>query len=286
MSALALPRKRFFYITSGTQLSETVSTFSAELQLPDAELYDRITLTQAAIPISYYVIQKGFNTFTLIEGATQTILTLTPGNYNANSFAVVVAVLLSTSSPNGLNYTITYPNSFTQVSTGKFTYTVNSSSITPIGFTFPIGSNIAAQFGFQLSSLGNITSPIFTPGSGTSTLISASVLDFIPENTVFIHSNLVQDAYTDVLQEIYSANTIPFQNLTFLNPDPYAYSKSLSSSKIRLATFSLTDEYNSPIFLNGLDVVLTICIYKEIDVLDKIERYIKYQVTKEMAQYE
>lgn len=271
-----LPNKRFFYINSGSQLNEQTSTFSSTIQLPDYQDFDRVTLMQANIPISYYVIQTGFNIITLIENSSQTTITFQVGNYNANSFATILTSLLNIASPHGLTYTVSLPNTFTQVSTGKFTYTVNSSSYTT-QFSFPVGSSINQQFGFNPGS-----TQTFTPGSGTSTLVSTNVVNFVPENTVFIHSNLVQDEYTDVLQEIYSSNSVPFQNLVFLNPDPLGYSKRLSSSRVQSVSFSLTDEFNNPLFLNGLDVVLTIMVYKDPTFYRKSEAFMKYQMTKEV----
>ena len=270
---------RFLYITSGDQLHQNVNTFSFTIQLDQTKNYDRITLMQANIPISYYTIQAGFNTFTLTENNISVLVTLPIGNYNANSFATIVGNVMSSTSPNNLTYTISYPNSFNQTQTGKFTYTVNS-TITPISLTFPSTSVINNQFGFDAGSTNT-----FTVGSLTSTLISTDVINFIPENTIFIHSNLVIDENgTDVLQEIFSNNTQPFQNLVFLNPNPSQYSKKLASGKIQSATFSITDEYGSPIYLNGLDVVLTLLVYKQDDTNEKIQKYMKYLIEKEINQ--
>ena len=88
----------------------------------------------------------------------------------------------------------------------------------------------------------------------------------------------------DILQEIYQANTVPGTNITYICPDPLAYSKKLSSSKLRLASFSLTDEFDNPVFLNGLDIVMTIMVYKEPKWPTMVENYIKYLMTKDMGQ--
>ena len=271
-----LPRKRFFYLTSGNLLNESTNTFQAVIQLPDYQDFDRISLTQASIPISYYVVQQGFNTFNLIEGNSTILITLVPANYNALSFATIVSGLMTAASLNSLTYTITYPSSFTAPQTGKFTYTVNSSGIS-VSMAYPQKSSISAQFGFNTGSTVS-----FIRGSGSSTLVSANVINFIPENTLLIHSNLVQDEYTDVLQEIYSFNSAPFQNLTFLNPDPLAYSKRLSSNKLQSVTFSITDEFSNPVYLNGLDMVLTIMIYKDSDYYAKSEKFMKHELRKEI----
>ncbi len=266
--------KRFFYINSGSQLSETNNTFTAELQIPTDSEYDRIVLMQANIPISYYVIQNGFNTFTLNEGNSSVIITMTAGNYNATSFAIFLVQLLNANSPNGLTYTCTIPNTFNQISTGKFTYTVNTSSY-PISFSFGINSTLYEQFGFNYDSTNT-----FTQGSESSSMISMNVVFFVPESSVFIHSNLVNDEYTDILQEIYSNNSIPFSFLTYLCPDPLAYSKKMSSNKTKSVTFQITDENNRPLFLNGLDIVLTIMIYKDPKIYTQISEFLKFEIQK------
>ena len=265
--------KRVFYISSGSQLDENTSVFTAAIQMPESGEYDRITLMQCNIPISYYVVQSGNNTFNLIEGINSTLITVPIGNYNANSFSIIVAALLTAASAYGFNYTITFPNSFNQTQTGKFTYGVNSVGI-QCGFQLPQNSEIALQMGFNEGS-----SPMFNIGV-SQTLISTNVVKFIPENTVFIHSNLVNDEYNDILQEIYSSNSAPFQNLVFLNPDPLGYSKKLSSRSIQLAQFSITDEFNRPIFLNGLDIVLTVMVYKDPDIYTKVGYFIEWIIGK------
>ena len=270
--------KRFFYINSENLLTDTNSSFSVNLQIPDYENYDRVCLTQANIPVSYYMIRQGYNTFTLIEGGTSVPLSLTPANYNANSFSLIVSALLTANSPNGLTYTITYPVSFTDANTGKFTYSVNTSTI-PVSLSFPPLSPITEQFGFNIGSTQK-----FTAGSGVSTLVSTNVLFFIPENSLFIHSNLCDAGYNDILQEIYSGNSSVFGNITWVNPDPCAYSKKLATNKAQAITFSITDAHRLPIYLNGLTVLLTVCLFKDNDYYRKSEEFMKYQLGNKISE--
>lgn len=272
-----LPRKRWFYITSGIQLSETISTFNAELQIPDSEDYDRIVLTQVLIPLSYYVIGAGDNVFELNENGVAITITIPPGNYDTTNFPAIIGPLLTASSLNGITYTVSYPNPATSPQTGKFTFTAENTTI-PIYFAFPEDEDLAIRFGFDRGQ-----TEYFTQAGPNEVLISPNVVDFTAENAIFIHSNLVQDDYSDILQEVYQANTIPGTNITYLCPDPLAYSKKLSSSKLRLASFALTDEFNFPIFLNGLDVVLTIMLYKEPNVFQLISNYLRYVMTRDMG---
>ena len=65
------------------------------MQIPLNEDYDSICVPQISIPISYYLIQDGYNTFTLIENGSSYLVTIPVGNYNLNSFCEVVSSLLS-----------------------------------------------------------------------------------------------------------------------------------------------------------------------------------------------
>ena len=66
------------------------------------------------------MIQNGYNSFTLQEGTSTAIITLTPGNYNRKTFASAVQSLLRTTSPNGWSYTITYPTEAPPVAPGTY----------------------------------------------------------------------------------------------------------------------------------------------------------------------
>ncbi len=268
--------KRFFYINSGAQLTQHNNSFTYEVQIPDNEPFNRITLMQANIPVSYYTIESPLNTFVLNEGGTLVTITFTEGNYNANSFSSILTTMLNAASPNLYTYSVSYPNSFTSVQTGKFTFTVNTIAKV-IKFIFPQDSPITSQFGFDEAS-----TQIFTAGVSSSTLTSGNVIDFVPKNTLFIHSSLVQDDNSDVLQEIYANNSAPFQLLTWENPNPFQYSKKLASGKSTLARFAITDEFGRPIFFHGLDVVLTIMIYQSQDYYNLAKQHLKFQLQKEI----
>lgn len=256
-----ITEKRIFYISSGEYLTSTNNTFKTSLQIPEYEDYDHITLLQASIPVSYYIVTAGYNTFHLIENGVSTLITIPEGNYNANSFSQVVSALLNSSSPNHLTYTITYPVNFTQNNTGKFTFMVNS--LLPISFSFSSSNYLNQQFGFYQGS--NNT---FTAGIGSSTLVSTSVISFIPESTIFLHCDIVNspgnNQFSDTLQEIFFGNNTILGQQVYVNPDPIASSKKMKS-KSRVLTFSITDENGLPIYFNGVNIVFTIMLYKDAD---------------------
>ena len=158
--------------------------------------------------------------------------------------------------------------------------TANSSTHS-ISFIFNSGNTLNEQFGFNTGS--TVT---FVPGSGTSTLVSTNVTQFVPENTVYIHSNLVNGEYNDILETCFNDNNPPFSYITYQNPDPLSTSKALNSGKAQQAVFSFTDEHNIPLYFNGANVTLTIMIYKDNDFYNRVEGFIKLLLAKEQASIE
>ena len=260
MSQIA--NKRFYYINSNNGVPNGISTWTNQIQTNDSDRFNRIVLLSASIPISYYIVQSGFNTFTLTENGVHTIITIPAGNYNANSFAIILSGILNTSSPNHLTYIITFPISFTSNNTGLYTYNVNSSAIS-VSFSFSSNNDLNEQLGFVRGSMVS-----FTPGIGSSTLLSSNVIKFIPEDSLFIHCNAVNepgnDVSSDILETIYFGNNTVFANNSYICPDPMAYSRRISSLS-KSITFSITNESGLPLTFNGLNINMTIMVYRDLD---------------------
>jgi len=250
-------KRKYLYIDSGTQLTANSNTWSSSLDINlDIEAYDRVTLIQCQIPTSYYLVVSGSNQIVLTEGAQSVTILITPGNYNIFSWSSYVAALLTTNSPNGYSYTITYPNSYTSPDTGKFTYTVSSTAQT-VSFTFPSTTTVFDQFGFYPNTTNTFVGGI---------LVSAAVVSFVPETSLFIHASCVDAEstapFSDVLEGIYGFNVQPFSSIVFVNPDPVNTSKKLKS-RDRSVTFSICDERGGPIFLNAQNVLLTLMVFQD-----------------------
>lgn len=250
-------KRKYLYIDSGTQLSSNSNTWSANLDINlDIEAYDRVTLIQCQIPTSYYLVVSGSNQIVLTEGTQSVTILITPGNYNIFSWSSHVAGLLTSNSPNGYSYTITYPNSYTSPDTGKFTYTVSSTAQT-VSFTFPSTTTVFDQFGFYPNTTNTFVGGI---------LVSAAVVSFVPETSLFIHCSACDAEstapFSDVLEGIYGFNVQPFSSIVFVNPDPVNTSKKLKS-RDRSVTFSICDERGGPIFLNAQNVLLTLMVFQD-----------------------
>jgi hypothetical protein len=266
MSSIA--SSRIYYIDSENRLSGDHSNFTYNLEIPETENYNRVCVLSMVIPLSYYLVRRDYNFFTLQEDVITVIITVPIGNYSAVSFATTVTALLNTNSPHGYIYTIALNNSYTGVNTGKFNYTVsNNAGVQPV---FIFATRICQQMGFMENSTN-----IFS----LNALVSTNVLDFVPTSTLFLHSNIVQDA-TSTLQELYSNNTVPYSNHIYNCNNVDMYSKLLSTDKANIYNFNLTDEQGANINLNGHSILITLLLYKKDDFTDIFKKYIKYNIMK------
>jgi len=254
-----------FIIDSSQRVSGHSSSFQYQINLPKDKDYDRVCVLQAILPKSFYLVSSPTNRFILSENGVETEIAVTPGNYNARSWLTLMANQLTTNSSQGWIYTITFPNSVTEVETGKFTYFVSGNGGIQPKFIFSETTKVDEQFGFSGGSTNTFVGDQLT---------SVNVVKFQVEDVVFIHSDLAYNndmsSKTDVLQEIYASSTPNFTNIIFQNTGLCeAYSKQLLSGNNNVYSFNLTDEKENHIHLNGLDCVITILIYKK-DNINKL----------------
>jgi hypothetical protein len=262
-----IENSRIYYINGGARLSGSSASFTYKFSIPQNEQYDRCVVLQASIPLSFYLVQAGFNTFTLKEIASVTI-TIPAGNYSAVSLIKVLTIILNTSSPNGYTYSITMPNQYTSASTGCFTFQVSGNSGVQPQFIFT--TNMTELFGFNLNSTNNFIS------DGLIT----NVLNMIPENALYIHSDIVVGDESDILQEIYSNNTINYSMVTWVCPDVDAYSKKLLTNATNIFKFTLTNEYGQVLNLNNQNMLLTIMLYKKNNIDSIFKKFLEYSLLK------
>ena len=253
-----------FIVDSSNRINGTSSNFTYKIQIPKNKTYTHACLLQAIIPKSYYLVAAGYNTFTLSENSVETTVTVTPGNYNVVSWQAIVSALLTASSTQGWIYTISFPNSMKEADTGMFTYSVKNNDTQP-SIIFPSTSNLYEQFGFNNNSINT-----FVGGSLTST----NVVKFQQEDTIYIHTDLItantMDDKTDVLEGIFASSTPTYSNIIYSVPGAIeACSQLLSISSSNVYTFTLTDEHNNVLNLNGLNCVFTIVIYQK-DMINKV----------------
>ena len=225
-----------------------------------------MVLLNASIPNSFYLIQDGYNTFTLQEDIISATITIPPGNYSAKVFAAVVCALMTAASHSDWIYSMTLPNQNTEASTGKFTYSVTGNTSQP---SIICSANVNEQLGFAINSINTFVA---------NQIISSTVVNFAPESTLFIHSDIADNGDSDVLQEIYTNNTPTLAVISYQCTAPEYYSKVLQSNQSNTFNFSLTNEKKQLMNLNGVDMQLTLCLYKKDNTNDLVRKYIKYRV--------
>ena len=74
----------------------------------------------------------------------------------------------------------------------------------------------------------------------------------------------------DVLVSINSTTSINYSSINYECPAPEFYSHLLSSQNNHTYSFSLTDENGESIQLNGLNLNITLLLYKRDDIFDKV----------------
>jgi hypothetical protein len=262
---------RIFYLDTHDRVSGTHENCYLQLDLPSSEEFDRVVVLSAVIPRSYYLVQAPYNTFTLRENGINTTVTIAEGNYSYSSFKSYLQSLLNSSTSQGWIYTITTPNTASQPATGKYTFTVSGNGGLQPSFIFPSTSKVYEQLGFDDSSTN-----IFVGSS----LVSKNVVKFVLEDTLYIHSDLVGGASDDILQELFTSGSSDFSSIKFQNYSPIEYSKVLSSSTNNVYRITLTDEDSRVINLNGLNMVMTLLIYKSDDINVMQREFIKYQLLR------
>ena len=266
---MSIHSSQIYYINSNLKLSGTTSHFSYTIQIPAGSQYDRVCLLQANIPISYYIVAAGQNSFTFREYKGTLLssisITIPVGNYNVNSFLTIVQTLLNLNTFNAWTYTITFPNSYIGVQTGKYTFTITSSMGVSDYCELVFTNGLYEQFGFNENSVNRFISGALT---------SSNIVSFIPESSLYIHSDIVNNS-TGILQEIFHNNAVPLSNAIFQCNDVMGYSKPLRTNQSNAYTFSLVDQHGNGIDLNGLNVVMTLLLFKKDDTADMIRSFLK-----------
>ncbi len=259
----------YVYINSRERISGTDENFTYNIQFPDEFEFDHVVCLNALIPKSYYLIQTGGveNIFQLKENNTTVTVTVPIGSYLLAAFRTTIGALLTAASPNSLTYTLTYP-ALSGVDTGKWTYTQNNAAIQS---SIICNAHLFEPLGFSSSSTNAFT--------GT-TLVSTCVIKLQSEDRLLIHSNICNNGRDDILVSINSTTSINYSSIAWECPAPEFYSHLLSSKNNNTYSFNLTDEDGELIQLNGLNMNLTLLLFKKDPIFDQMRNFMKMLVTK------
>ena len=245
---MSILNNRIYYINGEHRLSGTPSNFQYVLDIPQEAHFDSCCVLSMTIPRSYYLVRDGLNKFDVHVNGMKYSFTIPPGNYNALNFMEVVHGEFVRM---GVPITIT----FSEVD-GKYVYRIPAS--TTVKFVFEAPSRLGLQMGFDEVSVNEYTSWSLGP----HTFKSPNVLNFVSTSTLFLQSDMVQDR-SSILQEVYSDNSTPFSNLVYNCRFPAMYSKQMRGQNNRVFNFSLVDEHDQEVDLNGHNILVTLLLYQK-----------------------
>ncbi len=265
--------KKIFHIDSRKRDSGiNDANFSITLPIESNEEFDSVVLLKCQIPKSYYMVRDGFNTFTLTENLTSITITIPVGNYNRRSFAIVLEQLLNTASLNNFIYTVSYNNSSKEGDTGKYSFTCQGFTLPP---QFVFTENVFELLGFNPNSINTFIGGI---------LISSNVIKLQLEDSIYIHSDIcVNENGDNILEVVYSSTNDPtFSIISYEMIDLETNSKNINKSVSNTFKFTLTNENEQQLDLNGLNWVCDIMLYKKNAGLSSlIKGFIKYMTLKD-----
>ncbi len=256
----------YVYINSRDRASGDDSKFTYNINFPDDKNdFTHVVCLNVLIPKSFYLIQAESQEreFILSENGVEVTITVPTGNYLLLAFKTTIASLLTTASPNGLTYTLTYP-SLNGPDTGKWTYTQNNGLIQSI---IICNAHLFEPLGFTRSSINAFT--------GT-TLISTAVIKLQSEDRLLIKSNLVNNGRDDILVSINSITNVNFSSIAWECPSPEFWAHKLNSEKLNNISISLTDEDGEQINLNNLNLNLTLLFYRADPIYQNIRDFMKF----------
>lgn len=238
---------RSIIINSGDRLNGTSSAFSIEIPNMSHNSFKHVSLYQALIPKSYYMITDS-DYFTLTEDGITVNVSITKGNYNILSLMAVLSTALSTVSPRGIVYSMAISDSLTQDDQGKIIFTVTGNGLTQPIFTF--STFMYEQLGFNPN-----TSYTFV----ASTLTSVNVVKLTLEDAIYIHSDMVDNYGDNILCPIF-VNTSDYTNIVYQSSDIHNTAVPISYGQNSIYSFYLTNENGTPIDLNGLNFIMQLIL--------------------------
>jgi hypothetical protein len=263
--------KKHYRIDSHQRIAGNNSDFSYEIKLPPDLIgkVDHVSVVGGVFPKSYYLVRDGFNSFTLTEDNKTATVNIPAGNYSLSVFKTTVQTQMNSASPNTFTYSLSFPNSAQTVNDGKWIITVSGNDVIRPIIRFDEISDIREQLGFNHT--------VNYQFATDNTLKSANVVKFISEDSLFLRSDMVDDYGDDTLLNIYTGGTPDFSTIAYNNPDIYGSAKLMRNKNNGVYRFYLTNEDGESIFLNGVNMVFTIILFKRIDVFEKLSAYLTYR---------
>ena len=245
-----------------TNTNDISSAFSIKIEMPVNHNYDHMCLLNASIPKSYYMIEKGYNTFYIQELGISYLVSLNIGNYSKNIWLVEIARALNAATSHNVLWV--YTVSFNTI-IGKIIYSVSGNTGQPSIITN----------GLNKSSLTTFTS---------NTLTSTNVMKLQLEDCLKIVCDGVSSSIANnsgILQDVL-VNTQDYSAITFQQYSIDLNSRRLQPTKNNVFRFSICNENLRVIDLNGLNVNYTVLFYKKDDTSLIQKEYIKIKTLEKL----
>jgi len=257
--------KEIYHINSAKRITGSASDFYFKLNIDRNKKFDHVVVLSASIPKSYYLVSNFNKSFTLKEDTNSVLITFPIGNYTRRSLASTLETLLNDNSPNGYTYSVTFQNISLGNDNGKYTINVSGNGSVQPEFIFT--NEMYEQMGFDINSTNTFSN---------NSLTSADVINLTNETTLFIYSDICQNHNEGILQEIFTSGDISYSYINFKNHAPYEYSKKMVLSKGDTYLFRILDENGKIVDTNGINVNITLMLFKKNNIDNLIKGAIKF----------
>jgi hypothetical protein len=239
---------------NGTYLSNIQFNFSGLLKDDRNLIRTYVTVLNAQIPVSFYIIDETNNILYYLQGAVQKTIIIPVGNYNGNQ---LVTALNAGFTANSTDITASL-----NTLNGLLVFTVTVPALT---YTFQSTSTIKKILGFDSNLI-------------TSTFITLPYqLNLLGKKKIFINSyNLRNSAYTSKnLGFVQTVATIPVDQPPY-NMINYVSATDLekvilTNRTVDTIDIQIFDEDNNYINFRNIDWSITLCLTVEKIDLDKID---------------
>ena len=244
-------------------VSSSSSSFQTYVPVDISRQYTHVAVTSACIPKTYYVLPNPAVLQITQNGGLSYNVTFAAGNYSTISFAPLFVSNVAAAGVSPCSYTISLPDSLTKVQTSKFTFAVTGNTVQP---QFLIQDYFLARI---MGFLPNV--PYTFVGNS---LLSANVINFQSYDELLIKSNMVSNK-ANLLQEIFSSQNLYNSSINWTNPSIQMNAKILVPNSTNFYSFSLVDEQNNQINLNGSEWSIVLCFFKISNFEEVVKRYIE-----------
>lgn len=281
---MIIEQKKIFYINSDNRLSGTSSNFTYKINTLPTDEFTHCAVLSAIIPKSYYAIRAGRNTFTVwIDNGfsyDEFPINIPIGNYNRRSLALTLQNCLNTQISLGVQpFSVSFTTGNSGADTGKYTFTFDNSLYNTANIYFEFTNNVYYALGFNKNSQIYFT---YNIGTDKHILESTNVIDIQAFDQIFIKSDIIDDTEgNNVLQDIYSsANDPSFSNIHYELIDLQSCAKKMKDNSNNILHIWITDEQEETIELNGLNIIITLMLFRTSNIWRKLSGFLSLATLK------